>query len=148
MWLRGPSRSSLRSDQGWLHKAVDVGGQLHIIEELQAFEQEPVNNVVISEKQVASAETSGTRAFLLARPLNVLSFSHICHTICLFPGERVPDLPVRRGSAPPLQLPEVRLLLRLHLRQGPSLCLEPNTVRGDHGPPEQVSVYVLAGVSG
>lgn len=42
-----------RSDQGWLHKAVDVGGQLHIIEELQAFEQEPINNVVISEKQVA-----------------------------------------------------------------------------------------------
>lgn len=41
------------SDQGWLHKAVDVGGQLHIIEELQAFDQEPVNNVVISEKQVA-----------------------------------------------------------------------------------------------
>lgn len=51
-----------RSDQGWLHKAVDVGGQLHIIEELQAFQQEPINNVVISEKQVAHP-SSRTRHF-------------------------------------------------------------------------------------
>lgn len=68
----------------------------------------------------------------LARPLNVLSV----------PDERVPDLPVRRASAPPLQLPEVRLLLRLHLCQGSSLCLEPNTLRGDNEPREQVSVCV------
>ncbi len=41
------------SDEGWLHKAVEVEGQLHIIEELQAFEeQQPVNNVLISDKQV------------------------------------------------------------------------------------------------
>uniref|UniRef100_H3CTC4 Semaphorin 4G n=1 Tax=Tetraodon nigroviridis TaxID=99883 RepID=H3CTC4_TETNG len=46
------------TDQGWLHKAVDVGGQLHIIEELQAFEQEPINNVVISEKQMSVYLTS------------------------------------------------------------------------------------------
>lgn len=42
------------SDEGWLHKAVEVEGQLHIIEELQVFEeQQPVNNVLISAKQVA-----------------------------------------------------------------------------------------------
>lgn len=42
-----------RSDEGWLHKAVEVEGELHIIEELQVFEeQQPVNNVLISTKQV------------------------------------------------------------------------------------------------
>lgn len=52
-----------RSDQGWLHKAVEVEGQLHIIEELQAFQQEPINSVVISEKQVAHPHI-GTRHVL------------------------------------------------------------------------------------
>lgn len=51
-----------RSDQGWLHKAVDIGGQLHIIEELQAFQQEPINNVAISEEQVGHPNTR-TRPF-------------------------------------------------------------------------------------
>eukprot|EP00066_Takifugu_rubripes_P012362 XP_011601628.1 PREDICTED: semaphorin-4G-like [Takifugu rubripes] len=46
------------TDQGWLHKAVDVGGQLHIIEELQAFKQQPINNVAISEKQMSVYLTS------------------------------------------------------------------------------------------
>lgn len=42
------------SDEGWLHKAVDIEGQLHIIEELQVFEeQQPVNSLLISAKQVA-----------------------------------------------------------------------------------------------
>lgn len=41
-------------DEGWLHKAVEVEGQLHIIEELQVFEdQHPVDNVLISAEQVA-----------------------------------------------------------------------------------------------
>ncbi|XP_069000742.1 semaphorin-4G [Embiotoca jacksoni] len=42
------------TDEGWLHKAVDVKGQLHIIEELQLFEEpEPVNNLLISTKQMS-----------------------------------------------------------------------------------------------
>lgn len=42
------------SDEGWLHKAVEVEGQLHIIEELQVFEdQQPVDNMLISAEQVA-----------------------------------------------------------------------------------------------
>lgn len=42
-----------QSDDGWLHKAVEVEGQLHIIEELQVFdEQQPITNVVISGKLV------------------------------------------------------------------------------------------------
>uniref|UniRef100_I3KQ36 Semaphorin 4G n=1 Tax=Oreochromis niloticus TaxID=8128 RepID=I3KQ36_ORENI len=40
------------TDEGWLHKAVDIKGQLHIIEELQLFEEpQPVNNLLISDKQ-------------------------------------------------------------------------------------------------
>lgn len=40
-------------DEGWLQRAVKVNGQLHIIEELQLFEEpQPVDSIVISEKQV------------------------------------------------------------------------------------------------
>lgn len=50
--------SMSHSDEGWLHKAVEVEGQLHIIEELQVFEErQPVNNVLISAKQVACLHT-------------------------------------------------------------------------------------------
>ncbi|XP_035519167.1 semaphorin-4G-like [Morone saxatilis] len=42
------------TDEGWLHKAVEVEGQLHIIEELQVFEEpQPVNNLLISAKQMS-----------------------------------------------------------------------------------------------
>lgn len=45
------------SDEGWLQKAVEVKGQLHIIEELQLFEEpQPVNNIVISQKQVGKID--------------------------------------------------------------------------------------------
>ncbi|XP_034538053.1 semaphorin-4G-like [Notolabrus celidotus] len=42
------------TDEGWLHKAVEVEGQLHIIEELQVFEEpQPVNNLRVSAKQMS-----------------------------------------------------------------------------------------------
>ncbi|KAI3363223.1 hypothetical protein L3Q82_011857 [Scortum barcoo] len=42
------------TDEGWLHKAVEVEGQLHIIEELQLFEERlPVNNLLLSVKQMS-----------------------------------------------------------------------------------------------
>ncbi|XP_070696822.1 semaphorin-4G-like [Pempheris klunzingeri] len=42
------------TDEGWLHKAVEVEGQLHIIEELQLFEEpQPVNNLLISAQQMS-----------------------------------------------------------------------------------------------
>ncbi|KAM9848040.1 semaphorin-4G-like [Aulostomus maculatus] len=42
------------TDEGWLHKAVQVDGQLHIIEELQLFEEtQPVNSLLISVKQMS-----------------------------------------------------------------------------------------------
>ncbi|XP_066520970.1 semaphorin-4G [Hoplias malabaricus] len=40
------------TDEGWLHKAVEIGDRVHIIEELQLFkESQPINNMVISHKQ-------------------------------------------------------------------------------------------------
>ncbi|XP_033181461.1 semaphorin-4G-like isoform X2 [Mastacembelus armatus] len=42
------------TDEGWLHKAVEIEGQLHIIEELQLFDEpQPVNSVLISAKQMS-----------------------------------------------------------------------------------------------
>ncbi|XP_057704246.1 semaphorin-4G [Corythoichthys intestinalis] len=42
------------TDEGWLHKAVLVETQLHIIEELQLFEEaQPVDNVLISVQQMS-----------------------------------------------------------------------------------------------
>ncbi|XP_077586404.1 semaphorin-4G-like [Stigmatopora nigra] len=42
------------TDEGWLHKAVLVGAQLHIIEELQLFEEaQSVDNVLISVQQMS-----------------------------------------------------------------------------------------------
>ncbi|KAM4607200.1 semaphorin-4G-like [Polymixia lowei] len=44
----------LATDEGWLHKAVEVKGQLHIIEELQLFEQpQSVNSLLISPTQMS-----------------------------------------------------------------------------------------------
>ncbi|KAJ0004771.1 hypothetical protein NQD34_010985 [Periophthalmus magnuspinnatus] len=44
----------LGTDDGWLHKAVQVQGQLHIIEELQLLEEpEPVSSVLVSTEQMS-----------------------------------------------------------------------------------------------
>uniref|UniRef100_A0A8C1ZI34 Sema domain-containing protein n=1 Tax=Cyprinus carpio TaxID=7962 RepID=A0A8C1ZI34_CYPCA len=40
------------TDEGWLHRAVKIRDRVHIIEELQLFEEkQPINNMVISQKQ-------------------------------------------------------------------------------------------------
>ncbi|KAM6956285.1 semaphorin-4G-like [Aplochiton taeniatus] len=42
------------TDDGWLHKAVEVESQLHIIEEVQLFDQpQPISSMVISTKQTS-----------------------------------------------------------------------------------------------
>ncbi|XP_038866261.1 semaphorin-4G-like isoform X2 [Salvelinus namaycush] len=42
----------LGTDEGWLHRAVEIGGQMHIIEELQLFvNPQPIDNMVISQAQ-------------------------------------------------------------------------------------------------
>uniref|UniRef100_A0A3Q3XQL7 Sema domain-containing protein n=1 Tax=Mola mola TaxID=94237 RepID=A0A3Q3XQL7_MOLML len=39
----------LGTDDGWLHRAVDINGDMHIIEELQLFDQpQPIESLVIS----------------------------------------------------------------------------------------------------
>lgn len=44
----------LGTDDGWLHKAVHVGDQLHIIEEQQLFEEpQPVSAVLLSSRQMS-----------------------------------------------------------------------------------------------
>uniref|UniRef100_A0A8C6WY95 Semaphorin 4G n=1 Tax=Neogobius melanostomus TaxID=47308 RepID=A0A8C6WY95_9GOBI len=44
----------LGTDDGWLHKAVHVEGQLHIIEEQQLFEEpQPVSAVLLSTQQMS-----------------------------------------------------------------------------------------------
>lgn len=45
--------TDVRTDDGWMHKAVQLGDRVHIIEELQLFkEPQPINTMVISYKQV------------------------------------------------------------------------------------------------
>ncbi|KAK6302059.1 hypothetical protein J4Q44_G00281120 [Coregonus suidteri] len=42
----------LGTDEGWLHRAVEIGGQMHIIEELQLFvNPQPIDSMVISQTQ-------------------------------------------------------------------------------------------------
>ncbi|KAL6094573.1 sema4g [Pungitius sinensis] len=39
----------LGTDDGWLHRAVDIGGEMHIIEELQLFDKpQPIESMVVS----------------------------------------------------------------------------------------------------
>ena len=42
-------------DDGWLHRAVDIDGETHIIEELQLFDKpQPVQSMVISAALVCT----------------------------------------------------------------------------------------------
>lgn len=60
-----------QTDEGWLHKAVEVEGQLHIIEELQVFDEEqPVTSVLVSGKLVALQTLDGTKWVLSLRRLD------------------------------------------------------------------------------
>ncbi|XP_061763648.1 semaphorin-4G [Nerophis ophidion] len=52
----------LGTDNGWLHRAVDIGGQMHIMEELQMFaEEQPVESLVLSAnlRQIYVSSHSG-----------------------------------------------------------------------------------------
>lgn len=52
----------LLTDDGWLHRAVDIDGETHIIEELQVFDKpQPIESMVIS---------------------SVLVCAHVCRVIC------------------------------------------------------------------
>lgn len=44
---------SFLTDDGWLHRAVDIDGEMHIIEELQLFyKPQPIESMVISSALV------------------------------------------------------------------------------------------------
>ncbi|KAL0984267.1 hypothetical protein UPYG_G00139230 [Umbra pygmaea] len=59
----------LGTDEGWLHRAVEVGDQMHIIEELQLFETpQPVVTMVISPRQ--RSVYVGSNSALLRVPLS------------------------------------------------------------------------------
>uniref|UniRef100_A0A671TE83 Semaphorin-4G-like n=1 Tax=Sinocyclocheilus anshuiensis TaxID=1608454 RepID=A0A671TE83_9TELE len=65
------------TDEGWLQRAVKVIGQLHIIEELQLFEEpQPVESIVISEKQMSVYVGSPTSVVQL--PLSTCSRYSSC----------------------------------------------------------------------
>lgn len=52
LFFASPHHDSL-TDDGWLHRAVDVDGETHIIEELQLFDKpQPIESMVISTAQV------------------------------------------------------------------------------------------------
>ncbi|XP_024243155.1 semaphorin-4G [Oncorhynchus tshawytscha] len=59
----------LGTDEGWLHRAVEIGGQMHIIEELQLFvNPQPIDNMVISQAQ--ESVYVGSNSAVLQVPLS------------------------------------------------------------------------------
>ncbi|KAF7661812.1 hypothetical protein LDENG_00254110 [Lucifuga dentata] len=72
----------MATDEGWLHKAVEVKGQIHIIEELQLFEEpQPVSSLLISDKQMSVYV--GSAAGLVQLPLSSCLRYTSCHD-CIF----------------------------------------------------------------
>ncbi|KAM4590885.1 semaphorin-4G-like isoform 1-T3 [Odontesthes bonariensis] len=70
------------TDEGWLHKAVKANGQLHIIEELQLFdESQPVTNLQISTKQMSVYV--GSPSGVVQLPLSNCSRYTSCYD-CIF----------------------------------------------------------------
>uniref|UniRef100_A0A7N6BMG2 Sema domain-containing protein n=1 Tax=Anabas testudineus TaxID=64144 RepID=A0A7N6BMG2_ANATE len=70
------------TDEGWLHKAVEVKGHLHIIEELQLFDEpQPVNSLVISTKQMSVYVASSSSVVQL--PLSNCNRYTSCYD-CIF----------------------------------------------------------------
>ncbi|KAL0964615.1 hypothetical protein UPYG_G00326480 [Umbra pygmaea] len=70
------------TDDGWLHRAVEVKGHLHIIEELQLFDQPlPVESLVISHTQ--RSVYVGCSSALVQLPLSTCSRYASCYD-CIF----------------------------------------------------------------
>uniref|UniRef100_A0A4W5PG51 Semaphorin 4G n=1 Tax=Hucho hucho TaxID=62062 RepID=A0A4W5PG51_9TELE len=70
------------TDDGWLHRAVEVKGHLHIIEELQLFDQpQPVDSLVISHTQMSVYV--GSSSGVVQLPLSTCSRYTSCYD-CVF----------------------------------------------------------------
>lgn len=79
-----------QSDDGWLHKAVEVEGQLHIIEELQVFdEQQPITSVLVSGKLVARQTINGTKKVISFQRLDQFFSPLLPRRACTWAPRRV-----------------------------------------------------------
>ncbi|XP_040217834.1 semaphorin-4G [Rana temporaria] len=72
----------LGTDNGWIHKAVVIKSQVHIIEEIQIFKKsQPVEKLVISKKQ--NSLYIGAQSGVLQLPLSGCSRSTSCYDCIL-----------------------------------------------------------------
>lgn len=72
----------LGTDNGWIHKAVVIKSQVHIIEEIQVFkESQPIEKLVISKKQ--NSLYIGAQSGVLQLPLSGCSRSTSCYDCIL-----------------------------------------------------------------
>ncbi|XP_048843297.1 semaphorin-4G isoform X2 [Brienomyrus brachyistius] len=70
------------TDDGWLHRAVEVKGQVHITEELQLFQKpQPVERIVISQAQ--RSVYVGSPSAVLQLPLSTCGRYSSCYD-CVF----------------------------------------------------------------
>uniref|UniRef100_A0A3B3SRL4 Semaphorin 4G n=1 Tax=Paramormyrops kingsleyae TaxID=1676925 RepID=A0A3B3SRL4_9TELE len=70
------------TDDGWLHRAVEVRGQVHITEELQLFQKpQPVEKIVISQAQ--RSVYVGSPSAVLQLPLSTCGRYSSCYD-CVF----------------------------------------------------------------
>ncbi|XP_041829734.1 semaphorin-4G [Melanotaenia boesemani] len=72
----------LGTDDGWLHRAVDIDGEMHIIEELQMFDkQQPIESMVISSAQ--RSIYVGSHSGLVQVPMSTCQRYTSCYN-CVF----------------------------------------------------------------
>uniref|UniRef100_A0A672GWL4 Sema domain-containing protein n=1 Tax=Salarias fasciatus TaxID=181472 RepID=A0A672GWL4_SALFA len=73
----------LGTDDGWLHRAVEVDGEMHIIEELQMFnEPQPIQSMVISSALVMSVYV-GSHSGVVQVPMSTCQRYTSCYD-CVF----------------------------------------------------------------
>lgn len=76
---------SFLADDGWLHRAVDINGEMHIIEELQLFDQpQPIESLVISPTLVCIhvwrvIQNDGLFKFIYAKVMQIRAMTNQAH---------------------------------------------------------------------
>lgn len=67
---------------GWVHKALNLGARVHLVEELQVFEPaQPVESLVLAGRKVSGA-TDTSWCHLPVSPLSVTSRRHLSSSPC------------------------------------------------------------------
>lgn len=117
------------SDDGWLHRAVDIQGEMHIIEELQLFAKaQPIQGLVISSALVC-AQTC--RCFQILNKVQMYS-CHINYSMFSCTEEYLCQLLLWTRAVTHVGLSAVHLMLWLRLRQRSVLRLGREGVRGNN----------------